>query len=62
MDFDLAGRTAVVTGGSRGIGLAVVGQLAACGARVFTGAKRSSAGDRGAHPRPGRNVRRGRPG
>jgi NAD(P)-dependent dehydrogenase (short-subunit alcohol dehydrogenase family) len=42
MDFDLAGRTAVVTGGSRGIGLAVVRQLADCGAKVITGAKASS--------------------
>ena len=42
MDFDLAGRTAVVTGGSRGIGLAVVRQLADCGAKVTTGAKASS--------------------
>ncbi len=43
MDINLAGRTAVVTGGSKGIGLAVVGRLAASGARVFTGAKSASA-------------------
>jgi NAD(P)-dependent dehydrogenase (short-subunit alcohol dehydrogenase family) len=42
MDINLAGRTAVVTGGSKGIGLAVVGKLAASGARVITGAKTSS--------------------
>jgi NAD(P)-dependent dehydrogenase (short-subunit alcohol dehydrogenase family) len=43
MDIDLAGRTAVVSGGSKGIGLAVVSRLAASGARVITGAKTSSA-------------------
>jgi NAD(P)-dependent dehydrogenase (short-subunit alcohol dehydrogenase family) len=42
MDFNLAGRTAVVTGGSKGIGLAVVRQLADSGARVVTGAKSSA--------------------
>src|SRR5690348_10356613 len=42
MDINLAGRTAVVTGGSKGIGLAVVQRLAASGARVITGARRSS--------------------
>jgi len=42
MDVDLAGRTAVVTGGSKGIGLAVVRKLAASGAHVVTGAKSSS--------------------
>ena len=42
MDIDLAGRTAVVTGGSRGIGLAVVRRLAASGAQVITGAKSAS--------------------
>jgi NAD(P)-dependent dehydrogenase (short-subunit alcohol dehydrogenase family) len=43
MDTNLAGRTAVVTGGSKGIGLAIVRQLAAGGARVVTGAKSPSA-------------------
>ncbi|MGO8957672.1 MAG: SDR family oxidoreductase [Streptosporangiaceae bacterium] len=43
MDLGLAGRTAVVTGGSRGIGLAVVRGLADNGVRVVTGAKRGSA-------------------
>jgi NAD(P)-dependent dehydrogenase (short-subunit alcohol dehydrogenase family) len=38
MDINLAGRTAVVTGGSKGIGLAIVRQLAASGAQVITGA------------------------
>jgi NAD(P)-dependent dehydrogenase (short-subunit alcohol dehydrogenase family) len=42
MDIDLAGRTAVVTGGSKGIGLAIVRGLAASGARVITGAKNGS--------------------
>jgi NAD(P)-dependent dehydrogenase (short-subunit alcohol dehydrogenase family) len=39
MDINLAGRTAVVTGGSKGIGLAVVRRLAVSGAQVITGAK-----------------------
>src|SRR5215469_642741 len=43
MDLDLAGKTAVVTGGSRGIGLAVVRALAGSGVHVVTGAKHSSA-------------------
>lgn len=43
MDLGLAGKTAVVTGGSRGIGLAVVRGLARAGARVVTGAQRPSA-------------------
>lgn len=43
MDLGLEGRTAVVTGASRGIGLAIVRALAAAGVRVITGAKSSSA-------------------
>ena len=39
MDLDLAGRTAVVTGASRGIGLAVTRALAAEGVRVVAGAR-----------------------
>lgn len=42
MDVRLTGKTAVVTGGSKGIGLAVVRSLASAGARVVTGAQRSS--------------------
>src|SRR5262252_7427250 len=44
MDLGLAGKTAVVTGGSKGIGLAVVRGLAASGAHVVTGARTSPAG------------------
>ena len=43
MELGLAGRTAVVTGASRGIGLAVTRGLAAHGANVVAGARRSSA-------------------
>jgi NAD(P)-dependent dehydrogenase (short-subunit alcohol dehydrogenase family) len=43
MDVRLTGQTAVVTGGSKGIGLAVTRALAASGARVIAGAKKSSA-------------------
>ncbi len=42
MDLGLAGQTAVVTGGSKGIGLAVVRGLAGAGVHVVTGAKHSS--------------------
>ena len=42
MDLGLEGRTAVVTGASRGIGLAIVRALAAGGARVIAGARSSS--------------------
>src|ERR1700733_8599254 len=44
MDLGLAGKTAVVTGASKGIGLAVVRGLAAGGVRVIAGARTSSAG------------------
>jgi NAD(P)-dependent dehydrogenase (short-subunit alcohol dehydrogenase family) len=44
MDLGLSGKTAVVTGASRGIGLAVVRGLAAGGAHVIAGARESSAG------------------
>jgi NAD(P)-dependent dehydrogenase (short-subunit alcohol dehydrogenase family) len=44
MELGLAGKTAVVTGGSKGIGLAIVRALAGSGARVIAGAKQSSAG------------------
>jgi NAD(P)-dependent dehydrogenase (short-subunit alcohol dehydrogenase family) len=37
MSIDLSNRTAVVTGGTSGIGLATARKLAACGAAVFVG-------------------------
>jgi NAD(P)-dependent dehydrogenase (short-subunit alcohol dehydrogenase family) len=43
MDLGLTGWTAVVTGASRGIGLAITRGLAAHGAHVVAGARRSSA-------------------
>jgi NAD(P)-dependent dehydrogenase (short-subunit alcohol dehydrogenase family) len=43
MDLELAERTAIVTGGSKGIGLAVVRALAGSGAHVIAGAKQPSA-------------------
>ncbi|MFF2194264.1 SDR family oxidoreductase [Streptomyces sp. NPDC058157] len=43
MDLGLEGRVAVVTGASRGIGLAIVRALAAEGALVVAGARHSSA-------------------
>jgi NAD(P)-dependent dehydrogenase (short-subunit alcohol dehydrogenase family) len=43
INVDMTGKTAVVTGASRGIGLAVTQALAAAGARVIAGARRSSA-------------------
>lgn len=43
MDLGLAGRTAIVTGGSKGIGLAVVSALASSGVHVIAGARESSA-------------------
>jgi NAD(P)-dependent dehydrogenase (short-subunit alcohol dehydrogenase family) len=43
MDPAIAGRTAVVTGASKGIGLAVTRALSGAGATVFAGARKSSA-------------------
>jgi NAD(P)-dependent dehydrogenase (short-subunit alcohol dehydrogenase family) len=43
MDLGLAGRVAVVTGGSKGIGLAVVRGLAASDVHVIVGARKTSA-------------------
>ena len=44
MDLGLNGQVAVVTGASRGIGLAVVRALVAEGVTVYAGARKSSAG------------------
>ena len=36
-DFNLTGKSAIVTGGSQGIGAAVADRLEAAGAKVFIG-------------------------
>ena len=41
MHFDLEGRTALVTGGSRGLGLAMAGALGEMGAKVVIAARKS---------------------
>ena len=53
MDLELNGKVAVVTGGSKGIGLAIVRMLAEEGARVVAGAlyHREPAGARPGLPR-----------
>lgn len=44
MDLQLNGTTAVVTGGSKGIGLATVRELIGEGAKVVTGSRSITAG------------------
>jgi NAD(P)-dependent dehydrogenase (short-subunit alcohol dehydrogenase family) len=43
VDFDLSGKTALVTGASRGIGLAIAQALAAAGARVVLSSRKQDA-------------------
>lgn len=47
--IDLAGKTALVTGGASGIGLACAGRLAQAGARVIVADKNSQAAKEAAH-------------
>ncbi len=55
--FDLTGRTALVTGASRGIGLAIAEGLAAAGARVVLNARTQSALDEAAATLRARGAR-----
>ena len=43
--FDLTGRTAIITGGSRGIGLAIAHGFAAMGANVVIASRKPEACD-----------------
>ena len=45
MSVDLTGRTAIVTGASRGIGLAIAQRLAAAGANVVLTARKQESAD-----------------
>jgi NAD(P)-dependent dehydrogenase (short-subunit alcohol dehydrogenase family) len=61
MDIDLSGRTALVTGSTQGIGLAIAGGLAAAGASVVVNGRTASrvdaAVERLQEERPGIDVR-----
>jgi NAD(P)-dependent dehydrogenase (short-subunit alcohol dehydrogenase family) len=48
MELDLSGKVAVITGGSRGIGRAVAGGMAAAGARVVIASRKLDACERAA--------------
>jgi NAD(P)-dependent dehydrogenase (short-subunit alcohol dehydrogenase family) len=45
MSLDLTGRTAIITGGSRGIGLSIAQQLAALGANVVVTSRKQESAD-----------------
>ena len=59
--FDLSGKTALVTGGTRGIGLMMARGLLQAGARVYISSRKPDACDAGSPPsrrtcRPRRNA------
>ena len=59
--FDLTGKVAVVTGGTRGIGLMMARGLLQAGASVYISSRKAEAGDAAGHPGavggPGHDVR-----